>query len=681
MKEIKELQEALDRLVSGQLPITEYVELEIEKLTARFLLALPLESILRIKQQLKASKESKLDSKAIGKIVHQDSRIPIANLEVELYDRDPFGIRDYLGRGETGKNGEFEIYYSSKDAGFGDAPDLELRIFEPIQTTIVDGEISKKRNLIEVIKGDDNVRVGEYNFGIQEILYYEYDTYYSQFPYSQEGSLKHNFVPKALAITQQAVAKYIIPTNKIIQENIVFPNKPTYEEIQNRFPTNVLTLELEKTNPGYTRSDEFFGDRMLNGFHPTIFKKDRNNPDLYVTSFNGETFELTGKTDLPNYKVKLKLENDRLLPVEITLQFREDNRLEQNPPMKEPQTYTPEDGNRWLQAKRVVRATYLGVLGEVKWHLGFCHFNMEQYALSFFRNIRKNPIRNFLYPHIKEVVHINDFGRDILVDPNTGFFAELEPMLVKSSQPEADMLSWVRSSLGTYDWTNWQPLTPICDSHNYAKIGNLYWKILTTHTDEFFAANRDEIIKNWDEIIRFSEELVKYSVPYRPLSLEQVKDDDPWYDLGEIGDNSAQGRVTIDGVLKAIRPIATSENFKEADLANLKQVCRYIIYVCTFSHTWIHIHQKDELGEIKYGTLLRNGSMGDEDDENVLPGQRIAALILGVNHMLDNFKYGYMLKNEDGDVPPRLIELLTNKKTEFEQLGFDLNLLRSRLNS
>ena len=73
--------------------------------------------------------------------------------------------------------------------------------------------------------------------------------------------------------------------------------------------------------------------------------------------------------------------------------------------------------------------------------------------------------------------------------------------------------------------------------------------------------------------------------------------------------------------------------------------------------------------------------MGDEDDESVLPGREVASIILAVTNMLTNFDYGYMLKNEDGDIPLNLIQLIESKKAEFTKLGFDLTTLRSRLNS
>ncbi|MFN6567021.1 phenylpyruvate tautomerase MIF-related protein [Dendronalium sp. ChiSLP03b] len=669
---ITDMSNLIQRIIAGEVSLEEYTKTEKERLVYNILSDLPLDSLLKIKQELKGNVIAK-SRRAFGKVVHRDSLIPIPNLSLELWDRDPFGSKDYLGIGETDKTGQFEIFYNPKAGGFGDAPDLELRIFNPPQNVVIDSKKSEVRNLIEVKNGTDNV-TDDYDFGFVQILYYEYDPQYPLFSYSLPDSIRHDFVPEALARTMQSVAKYNQIMDRLIQINRRNPHEPSYDEIQKSFP-ETLTLILEKDHKGYTRSDEFFGKRILNGFNPVILKKDKNNPSLYTTAFNGDKFTLTGKIDLPNYKVKFELKDGKLLPVEITLQFREDNCLQPNPPLKAPQTYTSTDGNKWLQAKRVVRATHLGVLGEVKGHLSQCHFNMEQYAIAFLRNIRNNPLRGLLYPHLKEVVHINKFGRQILMNPIEGFFAKLEPMII-----DPDMLRWVRTNIGTYDWTDWQPRKPLCEGHTFAKLGNLYWDILTTHVESFFATNQEEIAKNWTEILNFSNDLVQHSVLYVPLSMEQVDDGDEWYDLNEI-EHSSNPRQEVNGELKAIRPITISPQPTEQDIANIKQVCKYVIYQCTFWHTWIHNEHNSEFGELKYGDLLTNGSMGDEDDESVLPGRQVASIILAVTNMLTNFNYGYILKNEDGDVPPELIKLIESKKAEFEKLGFDLATLRSRLNS
>lgn len=662
----------IQRILNGEVSLEEYTKTERERLVYKILTNLPLSSILKIKQELKGNVISK-SRRAFGQIVHRDSLVPIPNLGLELWDRDPFGLKDYLGSGETDTTGKFEILYDPKSGGFGDAPDLELKIFDPPQTIFINGKKSQVRNLIEVKDGSENT-TDDYDFGVVQILYYEYDPQYPLFSYCLPDSIRHDFVPQALAVTMQSVAKYGQIMNSLIQRNRRNPDEPSYDEIQKSFP-ETLTLILEKNHKGYTRSDEFFGERMLNGFNPVIFKKDKHNPSLYTTAFNGEKFTLTGKIDLPNYKVKFELKEGKLLPIEITLQFREDDCVQPNPPLKAPQTYTPADGNKWLQAKRVIRATHLGVLGEVKGHLSQCHFNMEQYAIAFLRNIRKNPLREFLYPHLKEVVHINRFGRQILMNPIEGFFAKLEPMIINP-----DMLRWVRTNIGTYDWTDWQPRKPLCEAHTFAKLGNLYWDILTAYIESFFTANQVEIANNWTEILNFSNDLVQSSVPYVPLSMEQVDDGDEWYDLNEI-EHSSNPRREVNGELKAIRPITTSSQPTEQDIANLKQVCKYVIYQCTFWHSWIHNEHNPEFGELKYGDLLTNGSMGDEDDESVLPGREVASIILAVTNMLTNFDYGYMLKNEDGDIPLNLIQLIESKRAEFEKLGFDLTTLRSRLNS
>jgi len=662
----------IQKLLSGQLSLEAFWKTEKERLTYMLLNRLPLESILKIKEKLRGNVVN-LSHKVIGFIVHINSNIPIPNLEIELWDRDIFGLKNYLGNGITDRDGFFQIYYDPKSAGFGDLPDLELRVFDPDQNIFIDEVVTKRKNLIDVIKGDNNVSADEYNFGIIQISYYEYDPEYNNlFPYCLPSSIRHDFVPAALAITMGAVAKFGEKLDTIIQNNIIFPDALSYDEIQDTFP-ETLTTRLEKEGLVDTRSDDFFGQRFLNGFNPVIFKKDKANHSCYTTAFNSDQFTLTGKIDLPNYLVKFELKEGHILPIEITLQFRKENGLQPNSPLDKPQTYTPLDGNKWLQAKRTVRATHLGVLGEVKGHLSQSHFNMEQYAIALFRNVRKNPLRNLLLPHVKEVVHINNFGRRILMDPHEGFFARLEPIVINP-----DLLKWVRSNIGNYDWMDWKPRQPLCESHTFAKIGNLYWNILTNYVDSYFALNSEEIVKNWDEILEFSNELVKHSVPYTQLTMEQVDDDTEWYDLNEI----SSPRKVIDGEEeKAVRPITLSSSPTAQDLDNLKQVSRYVIYQCTFWHSWIHNEHNPEFGELKYGGLLRNGSMGDEDDESVLPSREVASIILAVTHMLDNFNYGFMIKNEDGDIMPDLIQLLDQNKAAFDNLGFDLNTLRSRLNS
>ncbi|MHC5718491.1 MAG: transthyretin-like family protein, partial [Nostoc sp.] len=139
----------IQRIIAGEVSLEEYTKTEKERLVYKILSDLPLSSILKIKQELKGNVIAK-SRRALGKIVHRDSLIPIPNLSLELWDRDPLGLKDYLACGETDKIGNFEIMYDPKAGGFGDAPDLELRIFDPPQNVFIDGKKSELRNLIEV---------------------------------------------------------------------------------------------------------------------------------------------------------------------------------------------------------------------------------------------------------------------------------------------------------------------------------------------------------------------------------------------------------------------------------------------------------------------------------------------------------------------------------------------------
>lgn len=675
----------LEKALSGKInkdTLEEYIAFSI-------ISCLPMGTIEQVKSNL-AGKTIVRDRVAIGTIVHKNTNIPIPGLDVQLWDRDmPGNDNDYLGAGTTDDEGKFKIYYARKDSGRFDDPDLELKIFDPPQPAIIDGKETEKLTKIATIEGANNVKEALYDFGNIELEYYEYDPEYANyFPYCIPDSIKHEFVPAALAMTVEAVAKYGKTMDKIILQNQAKPGTPSYDEIQESFP-KTLTLEMEEAEPGSSRTDEFFTDRMLNGFNPILFKQEASNPNIYYTAFDGSKFALRNLTepegtgvaiDLPNYKVSFELKDGKLHPIEIKLQFRQDGEIQTNPPMKEWETYTPADDNKWAEAKRAVRATHLGVLGEVKTHLAHCHFNMEQYCVAFFRNIRKSPLRSFLYPHLKEVVHINNFGRKILMDPKGGFFAKLEPMPILGDPQNGDMLSWVRSCIGTYQWTDWSPRKPLCENHRYAKIGNLYWDILTEYVDKFFEENEAELVKHWGEVYRFSKDLIEHSVPFQELSMEQVGDGNQYYDLNEV-DTSTKPLPVVNGEKKAIRPVTESIYATPEGIANLKQLCRYMIYQLTYWHTGIHLYHNPEFGELRYGDLLRNGSMGPEDDDSIMPGQEPAAIILGASNMLTNFKYGYITKNEDGDLSPYLVELVESNRTAFKELGYDVDDLRSRLNS
>ena len=73
-------------------------------------------------------------------------------------------------------------------------------------------------------------------------------------------------------------------------------------------------------------------------------------------------------------------------------------------------------------------------------------------------------------------------------------------------------------------------------------------------------------------------------------------------------------------------------------------------------------------GGISYASLgQRNGAFGDETDLHEAPTPKDATVQPFLGNALVAVDYGYIIKNEDGDVPPGLIELLEAHRADFKR--------------
>ncbi len=631
---------------------------------------LPMEAILKLRERAGGTRQ--LTHKVLGRIAHPKGQGGgIGGLEVELWDRDLMGD-DYLGQSVTDDDGRFEIGYDPVDAGLGDKPDFELHIYDPPAEGVIDGERRVRRQIVTVLKGEDDIRRDVVDFSTIELPYFEYEPNVG-FPFSQRDSIRRPFVNGAMKTFSGSLARFA-PIDAGIRIGLNLGRTYTVEEVQDAYPTN-LSIDMEKREPGSSRSDAYFIHRLFNGFYPAkAFRRDPSDPARHTIGYNFDEFELNGVLDLPNFSLDLNLRDGQAELLSITLQFREPGQLAAGSPMQPARTYTPADGDSWNQAKRVFRAYYQGVIGQLQGHVAESHFNMEQYALSMSRNLRKSPIRALLFPHLKEVVNINDEGRDLLLGAESGIFPKAKPIKM------SDQLVWLRKNIGTYDWTDFRPRKSMYDGHQYAQAANVYWDVLGTFVDEFFATEAAGIAASWKELLAFSDDLVAHSVPRTDHRMEDLRDPRPWADSNEFNPSGRPHEV-VNGVEVALRRIVSSATPNEQDLANLRQVCRYCIYFTTWVHGWYHREQNHEFGELKYSVMLRNGAMAPESDTSILPPSELQSLALRTTNTLAGFTYGYLLKNEDGDVHPRLIELVTARRADFDRAGFDLSDLRSRMNA
>jgi hypothetical protein len=168
---------------------------------------------------------------------------------------------------------------------------------------------------------------------------------------------------------------------------------PSLAELQADYPES-MTVRMERQAPGSSRSDAFFGDRLLNGMFATVMDRDPEvpgDPRAFRLYFPWNAYEQDGLHCLPDVDVRLRLVEGQVLPVRIILGLREPGAKAPGSPVTR-RIFTPGDGADWEAAKRIARvsATLDTELGN---HLGQCHFNVEQYAIAAHRNLRRNPLR------------------------------------------------------------------------------------------------------------------------------------------------------------------------------------------------------------------------------------------------------------------------------------------------
>ena len=134
-------------------------------------------------------------------------------------------------------------------------------------------------------------------------------------------------------------------------------------------------------------------------------------------------------------------------------------------------------------------------------------------------------------------------------------------------------------------------------------------------------------------------------------------------------------------LLAKFRNCSNSDKPNETDIQNLKELCRYVIYHITLWHSWVNDSQADEGGEIFYSSLaLRNGSFGSEDDPNIAPPILETTNLIYMVNVLTAIKYGYILKNEDDDIPEEFRNTLSSYKDQFADLNYDIGNIRALIN-
>ena len=635
----------------------------------------------------------KANSKIRGKVTfarRNGVAKPIHHMRVEFWARTWWLQWRKLGEGISDDQGYYEIQYDRNATKSLANISLRAEVYQTTHIFYKDRAPVPHYQLFEssIIRKDDlstdsfmledfRLELWEYreDFPTARVVINDREKdapqYYTQ---SRSDALAEQFIP------------YELTKKKHLEQIRLSSHKISLESIQEDYPIN-LSRCIESKLPGYTRSDSYFGNRQMNGMNRGAFLPDKDNPDHYWIKYFGVCqYDKNDIYAFPDAEIKFELDSEGLpLPIEIHLTGKLTSH--ESDPWKK-RVFIHADGEEWNFAKRIARVSG-SVCTEVDDHYTGTHLNTEQFAIAAYRNLRINPIASLLLPHLKEVVLINHTADSLLLrDVLPGATALTQKGL---TQRVADIL-------GVQDWKGFQPMDPISQAHDVAATDLLFWEITMTYVNDYIDQNIEEIKKYWLEIYCFSNDLVENSVKVflsdveldqlSPEERRQAQDRLEYYSFKYSFDPQLK-RERIGGELKALSPITKNDGSTEItgeDIRNLKESCLYMIFVATYLHTWINEHQYDELGELLYNCLgLRfgggeNGVLAPESDLRIAPDLKHSTQILWFVNLLSRTEFGFITRNEDGDVNPVFSQMLEDKKEEFFELGVEVQNIESRTN-
>ena len=624
----------------------------------------------------------------------KESDSPVYNMHLELWARTLCGGYRKLSEGKSNRKGEFCLPYDLHYVHRIYIRKVWLAVYHTsYEHFYKDGHHSPEFKEFKRIKISKADLVGiEYNCRQVQLSYWEYRT---DTPMPRVVIKDHDkHAPDAYSpgfnktIERQFIPIEIIKLRHL--EMILLDQGLTYERIVEDYPEN-LTVCMEKKYPGITRGDEWFGQRMMNGMYACDFDRDPKNPNLYWVHHHWRSYEKTyHHYAMPDIDMWFEL-NQNGLPIPVRIGLTGPLTAQENDP-KQKRYFTPADGSKWLAAKRLCRVS-AGLYAELAHHFAGTHLNTEQYAIACYRNLRLNPISGLLKSFLRSVVLVNHTADRILV--GSGYITSACALTPKG----IDQV--VYNVMGTLDWKGFRPMQAISEAHTYAKAGNLFWDIVYGFVSDYIddPSNRSEILNHWFEIYCFSEDLVNHSVQaflchYLQNALldgnGKMKTDGStdWYQHHHRMDLNDE-RPVIDNIKRAVSRITDKkegEEVSEQDIDNLKQACTYMIYNATFGHTWSNSKQYDDIGEVLYCSLgLRfgkgpDGVLGPETDHSIAPDLTRSTQMMWWSNMLSRTGYGFIIANEDGDVPPDLQNRLEKHRKDFADLDLDIDIIQSRVN-
>ena len=305
-------------------------------------------------------------------------------------------------------------------------------------------------------------------------------------------------------------------------------------------PPNLTRTRLDKF------SDDFFVERRLNGFNPGKLNRVYHQPWQYQIRYDCGRHQVEPAGILPSLiTARFNFCGQYLHPHSI--EFTLNGKTEIQHPGDE----------QWEWSKRLFRCAEF-VFQEIQSHLGRTHMNLDQYAMAYYRNVVNNPIQLLLEPHLDGLLNINKLGASLIMG-QIGFIPEASTLTPKGVDDVLrEEVSWL-----SYRWSpRCQALPDRILNNHFDQAALTIWGILEQYVGQFFTEHQAGIEAHWSEIEGLSRDLVKHSI-LRP----------------------ERGTLAVE------------------NLADLKQLCVYVIYFSSFFHSWVNNKQYEDGGDVSYATI------------------------------------------------------------------------------
>ncbi|MEA5469420.1 lipoxygenase family protein [Spirulina sp. 06S082] len=323
--------------------------------------------------------------------------------------------------------------------------------------------------------------------------------------------------------------------------------------LQTWMPANLSRLHPDKF------SDEYFVERRLNGFNPGKLNRVEGKEWQYSVYYKTGRYQAEPGGLLPEYSEARFLLRDRALHVHSIKYCLKGQDI----------TCFPTDGKSWEDAKYYFRSAEY-VFQEIQSHLGRTHMNMDQYAMAFYRNIKKSPIRKLLWPHFEGLINIDKKGASLIIG-GTGFIPEASAL----SADSVDGVLIEEIAMLSYHWSPAEQFLPdIIDNNHFDRAALAVWELLTKYVSDFCVNNQREIQNYWSEIEGMSEDLVTHSILKPEYGTLEIKNQE-----------------------------------------DLQQLCVYVLYHCIFFHSWVNNKQYEDGGDIEYAAI----GLWDKEDPKYDP--------------------------------------------------------------